>query len=66
MHSAARRQPQKDPAGDSFERTYQTYKDLQFDNSSLQPDHGGVGAIFRAEFRKNVSDLAFDSFLTHR
>jgi hypothetical protein len=39
---------------------------LQFDDSSLQADHRGVGSIVGAQFGKNALDSAFDRFLGDR
>ncbi len=38
------------------------FRVLQFDDSALQPYHGGVGSVVGAQFGEDVLDSAFDGF----
>src|SRR6267154_3430315 len=40
--------------------------ELKFDDSALQAYHGGVSSVAGAQFREDVSDLAFYGFFTDR
>ena len=39
-------------------------KRLKINDSTLQPDHGGVGAVVGAQFGQNVLDPAFDGIFS--
>ena len=39
---------------------------LEFDDSALQPYHGGVGSVVGAQFGEDVLDSAFDGFFSDR
>src|SRR5580765_227573 len=39
-----------------------SFEGLEFDDSALQPDHGGMSSIVGVQFGKDASNLALDSF----
>jgi ligand-binding sensor domain-containing protein len=40
-------------------------RELQPDDAAFQTDHGRVGAVFRAQFGQDVSDLTFHRLFAH-
>jgi hypothetical protein len=42
------------------------FRVLEFDDSALQPYHGGVGSVVGAQFGEDVLDSAFDGFFRDR
>ena len=40
----------------------QLFRELEFDDSALQPDHGSMGSVVSPQFGEDASDSAFDGF----
>ena len=43
-----------------------TWGELKFDDPSLQPDHGCLGSVAGAQFRKDILDSPLDGLLSDR
>jgi hypothetical protein len=41
---------------------WQLFRELEFDDAALQPDHGSVGSVVGPQLREDASDSALDGF----